>query len=644
LIKQQTIQEIQQRIDILDVVGNFIRLKKRGANYLGNCPFHNEKTPSFTVSPSKEIYKCFGCGKSGNAISFVMEHEKYSYVEALRWLANRYNIEIEETELSTEQILEKQTSDSLFIINQFAQQFFTKQLYESEEGKDIALTYLQERGFTNQVINTFQVGFNPVHELSLSKAATEAQFKQDLLQKAGLSVLRNSQLIDNYRGRIIFPIHNISGKILGFGARIIGNTAQGPKYINTPENEIYIKSRLLYGMYFARQPIGNANECLLVEGYTDVISMHQAGVQNVVASGGTALTPEQLQLIKKYTKNLTIIYDGDAAGIKAAMRGLNLALEAGLYVKLVLLPDGDDPDSYARKYGGEAFKQFVQASKQDVVTFQLQIMLKEAGNDSRKKAEAINTIAESISKINKTEDFSRQQDYVKQCASILQIEEAGLHQLVNKFIKENITKQERSTVKHIEEAAHVTSEENEIADDELLALITKVDAQEKAILKSLIEFGHKPWKETQTVADYIIETLTEEDLIEDPEMGLLLKTYMNQYNAFKENVDSKFFTYHENDHIRSLVIDLLEEKYQMSANWEEKEKRIIKKKEDNYLEEVTDNLRYLKIRKIKKMLTANEEEMKILDGEELEVSIKVQLKLMQYLKDLTQQKDIRIIN
>ncbi len=643
MIKQQTIQEIQQRIDILDVVGNFIRLKKRGANYLGNCPFHNEKTPSFTVSASKEIYKCFGCGKSGNAISFIMEHEKYSYVEALRWLANRYNIEIEETELSTEQILEKQTSESLFILNQFAQQFFTKQLLESEEGKDIALTYLQERGFTEKVIADFQLGFNPVHEASLSKAAIEALFKQEILQKAGLSVFRNNTLSDNYRGRIIFPIHNISGKILGFGARVIGNADSGPKYINTPENEIYVKSRLLYGMYFARQPIGKEDECLLVEGYTDVISMHQAGVQNVVASGGTALTPDQLLLIKKYTKNLTIVYDGDAAGIKAAMRGLNLALESGLYVKLVLLPNSEDPDSYAKKYGGEAFKQFIQSNKQDVVTFQLHIMLKEAGNDSRKKSEAINTIAESISKINKTEDFSRQQDYIKQCASILEIEEAGLHQLVNKFIKDNITKQERTTFNRVNDAESVFNEESEIADDDLLALITKVDAQEKAILKSLIEFGTKTWNETQTVADYVIETLTEEDLIEDAEMDLLLQTYIGLYNIHKNDIDHKHFTYHENELVRSMVIDLLEEKYQMSANWEVKEKRIIKKKEDNYIEEVADNIRYLKMRKIKKMITANEEEMRTLEGEDLEMSINVQLKLMQYLKALTLQKDIRII-
>ena len=371
MISQNTIQQILGRIDIIDVVGSFVKLKKRGTNFLGLCPFHNERTPSFTVSPSKEIYKCFGCGKSGNTISFLMEHEKYSYVDSLRWLANRYGIEIEETFATDEQRQQVQVADSLYIINNFAQQFFTKTLFETEEGRDIGLSYLKERGFREDIIRKFQLGYNPEARDAFTKAAIAGQYNTELLLKTGLVVNRNDQLMDNYRGRVIFPVHNHSGKILGFGARILKKNDKAPKYINTPENEIYVKSKILYGSYFARQAIDKADECLLVEGYTDVVSLHQSGIENVVASGGTSLTPDQLRLIRKYTNNLTIIYDGDAAGVKAALRGLDLALEEGLNVKLVLIPDKEDPDSYVNKVGALAFTDFVRDNKKDFILFQL---------------------------------------------------------------------------------------------------------------------------------------------------------------------------------------------------------------------------------------------------------------------------------
>ena len=440
IIAQNTIQQILSRVDIIDIIGTFVKLKKRGANYLGLCPFHNEKSPSFTVSPAKEIYKCFGCGRSGNSISFLMEAEKYSYVEALRWLANKYGVEIEETETSPEYKQQQQAADSLYIINNFAQQFFSTQLFETDEGQDIALSYLKQRGFREDTIKKFQLGYNPEAKDAFSKAALAAQYNQEYLLKSGLVNNREGVLNDNYRGRIIFPIHNQSGKVLGFGARIIKKNDKAPKYINTPENEIYIKSKVLYGSYFARQPIDKADECLLVEGYTDVVSLHQAGIENVVASGGTALTPDQLRLIKKYTNNLTIIYDGDNAGVKAALRGLDLALEEGLNVQLVLIPDGEDPDSYVNKVGSSAFTTFIATNKKDVILFQLNIALAEAGNDNNKKSLVINQIAETIAKINKLEDFSKQQAYIKQSAEILKIEESGLIALVNKHIKERFIK------------------------------------------------------------------------------------------------------------------------------------------------------------------------------------------------------------
>src|SRR5690606_28847162 len=395
-------------IDIIEIIDSFVKLKRRGANYLGLCPFHNEKTPSFTVSPAKEIYKCFGCGKSGNAITFIMEHEKYSYLEAIKWLADKYNVEIEERETSPEYKAQQQVSESLFIINNFAREFFTDQLIHQEEGINVGLSYLKERGFRGDIIDKFQLGYNPEARDTFAYAALENQYNKDLLIKSGLVVSRENGLQDNYRGRIIFPIHNQSGKILGFGARLIRKNDRAPKYINTPENEIYVKSKVLYGLWFARQAIDKAEECLLVEGYTDVVSLHQAGVENVVASGGTSLTMDQLRLVKKYTNNLTIIYDGDSAGVKAALRGLDLALEEGLNVKLVLIPDKEDPDSYVNKVGAAAFREFIAAEKKDFILFQLEVALKEAGGDSARKATLVNQIAETISKINKAEDFTRQ--------------------------------------------------------------------------------------------------------------------------------------------------------------------------------------------------------------------------------------------
>ncbi|HUB59814.1 MAG TPA: DNA primase, partial [Puia sp.] len=515
MISQQTIQQILSRIDIIEIIGGFVKLKKRGVNYLGLCPFHNEKTPSFTVSPVKEIYKCFGCGRSGNTISFLMEHEKYSYAEALRWLAARYNVEVEEKELSPELRQQQQIAESLYIINGFAQKFFSDTLFAPGEGQDIGLSYLKERGFHSDIIRKFQLGYNPDQRDVFARAAVAAQYNPELLVKTGLVVQREEKLVDNYRGRIIFPVHNHTGKIIGFGARIIRNNDRAPKYINTPENEIYIKSKILYGSWLARQAIDNRDECLLVEGYTDVISLHQAGVENVVASGGTSLTADQLRLIKKYTNHLTIIYDGDSAGIKAALRGLDMALEEGLDVKLVLIPDKEDPDSYVRLVGAAAFREFIAANKKDFILFQLEVALKDVAGDTNKKAEVVNRMAETISRINKAEDFTRQQDYIRQCAEILRIEEAGLHTLVNKFIRERVAKQEnRAAAREAagEQAAadSTTRPADDLpADDESLSLLFRHEQNERGMIRNLLDFGLRSWDERQSVADYILAECAE---------------------------------------------------------------------------------------------------------------------------------------
>ena len=636
MIPQNTIQQILNRLDIIDVIGGFVKLKKRGANYLGLCPFHNEKTPSFTVSPSKELYKCFGCGKAGNTISFIMEHEKYSYVEALKWLANKYGIEIEETFQSDEQRQQMQVADSLYIVNAFARDFFSRQLFETEEGQDIGLSYLKERGFREDIIRKFQLGYSPEQRDAFTKEALAKQYNAELLVKTGLVVNRNDQLADNYRGRVIFPVHNHSGKVLGFGARILKSNDKAPKYINTPENEIYIKSKILYGSYFARQAIDKQDECLLVEGYTDVVSLHQAGIENVVASGGTSLTPDQLRLIRKYTDNLTIIYDGDAAGVKAALRGLDLALEEGLNVKLVLIPDNDDPDSYVNKVGVTAFREYIVKNKKDVILFQLEVALKDAGNDSVKKSEVVNRMAETISKINKVEDFTKQQDYIKQCSEILKIEESGMHALVNKFIRDRIATQERKQpFEENKQQDFSTGQTVDNYDDATFNLLFKDELQEREVARILLEYGIRKWDESKLVAEHIFEEMMDESLIDNADVVRLIAAFKEALKSHPDTANRNYFIYHPDTKLSSLAVSLLNFPYEESEHWKrefsqstgyqqtlftqsyedfikavapENEERLMgfsKSDEDRTNEAVESALNYLKLRKIKKMLLEN---------------------------------------
>lgn len=633
MISQNTIQQILSRIDIIDIVGTFVKLKKRGANYIGNCPFHNEKSPSFTVSPVKEIYKCFGCGRSGNSIGFLMEHEKYSYVEALRWLAQKYSVEIEETETTPEQKLHQQAADSLYIINSFAQQFFSDVLFNTEEGRDIGLSYLKERGFREEVIKKFQLGFNPEANDSFTKAALAAQYNLELLQKSGLVTVRDERPRDNYRGRIIFPIHNQSGKVLGFGARILKTNDKAPKYINTPENDIYVKSKVLYGSYFARQAIDKADECLLVEGYTDVVSLHQAGIENVVASGGTALTPDQLRLIKKYTNNLTIIYDGDGAGIKAALRGLDLALEESLNVKLVLIPDKEDPDSYVNKVGPAAFIEFIADNKKDFILFQLENSLRDAGNDTTKKSAVVNQIAETISKINKTEDFTKQQDYIKQASQLLKIEEDGLHALVNKFLRDKITKEENRIGRENANDAFLKSEQPFEIEDDALLLLNKDEQYERAMVRSILEFGLNEWNEEQKVADHVFAEIDNnqlEELIDNKSLINILNTYKAWYNAGIEPTP-KTFLYHENLEMSALVLSIMDFSVEISHNWSRVYEGKIHTREDLYKEEVFSTLNYLKLRKIKRLIDENQRDLEKAHTDEEQL---VLLQTHQHLKQM----------
>lgn len=635
MISPNTIQQITNRIDIIDIIGEFIKLKKRGTNYLGLCPFHGEKSPSFTVSPAKEIFKCFGCGKSGNSISFLMEHEKYSYVEALRWLAERYNIEIEETQKTPEQIQQFQVADSLHAINHFAQKFFADQLLQSEDGQQIALSYLKERGFREDILLKFQVGYNPEKKDALTKELLANQFNPELLVKTGLVSNRNNELADNYRGRIIFPIHNNSGKVIGFGARIIGKNDRAPKYINTPENEIYVKSKILYGSYFARTAIDKADECLLVEGYTDVVSLHQAGIENVVASGGTSLTIDQLRLIKKYTNNLTIIYDGDSAGIKAALRGLDLALEESLNVKLVLIPDKEDPDSYVNKVGATAFNEFIAASKKDFILFQLEVLMKEAGTDVTKKSEVTNQIAETISKLSRAEDFTKQQDYIKQCSFLLKIDETGFTNLVNKYKRDKIVKEDKKLP--FDEAAFLQQNAVEPSDEfgDTFALFQQDDLFEKNVIRVLLDYGLKPFDIEKTIAAYIFEEL-EQFHFENPVYEQILDIYKDWYNKGLEPTTNTML-YHDDEVIRNIIVNISMHPFELSQRWDEKMEGMKILTRDVSVSDTLTSLNYFKLRKIKKMYEQNQRDMENAGFEEQLKLIELHKQLKEFERQITLQ-------
>ena len=634
MITSNTIQQITNRIDIIDVVGEFVKLKKRGTNFIGNCPFHNEKSPSFTVSPSKEIYKCFGCGKSGNTITFLMEHEKYSYVESLRWLAARYNIEIEETESSPAQKLAQQVADSLYAINNFAMDFFAKQYWETEAGESIAQSYMQHRGFLKSIVEKFKIGYNPSDKDSLAKALIQNQFNPELFAKTGLVVERNGEWQDNYRDRIIFPIHNTTGKIIGFGARQIAKNDKSPKYINSPENDIYVKSKILYGSYFARTAIDKQNECLLVEGYTDVVSLHQAGIENVVASGGTSLTIDQLRLIKKYTLNLTIIYDGDAAGVKAALRGLDMALEEGLNVQLVLIPDKEDPDSYVNNVGPDAFREFVQSDKKDFVLFQLEVQLKEVGGDLNKKNSLVNQIAETLSKINKPEDFTKLQEYVRKCASLLRIDETGLTQLVNKFKRDKIVKEEKK-MSYDEAAILMPSLPQGQEQQEDTDLFTDKDlAHEKNLVKLIIDYGNELTKENKLVAQWIFDEI-ESFPLENEDMVYLVEAYKKWFYDGKLP-NGKTLQYHEDERVQKWVVSLFEPDHELSTRWNEKLGKPEREEVKDIINEIEIGLMYFKLRKVKKMISQNQMDLETAPEKEQIQLLQIHKHLKEVERALTQ--------
>ncbi len=598
MISPASIQEVLNRADIVDVVGQFVRLKKRGINYIANCPFHNEKTPSFSVSATKGIYKCFGCGKAGNVVTFIQDHEKLTYPEAIRWLADYYKIQLEETERSPEQQQQQLAEESLRILNEYAAQYFSDILLNTEEGQAIGLSYFKHRGFNKNIIERFRLGYNPESGEAFYREATGKGHNAALLEKAGLvKEGRGNSYYDVYRGRVIFPIQSMTGRVLGFGARILKSNDRAPKYINTPENELYNKSRVLYGMYQSRQAIAKQDECLLVEGYTDVISLHQGGVENVVSSSGTSLTEGQLKIIGQLTKNITILYDGDAAGVKAALRGLDMALGQSFNVQLVLLPEGEDPDSYVQKSGAAKFHEYVKDHKQDVISFRMEVGMKEVGTDPVLKSKLVNEIAESISRINKTEDFALQSHYIRTAASKLNVEEEGFVNLVNKYIREKIDKDQRQYRNDepapLPETVAATQQQSYI-DDRNRGEVE----QEWELVRILLEHGHKGYEGYPHCAE-VIQQRVDPDLIETELARQIYDSYFNYMSTYHVHPTTAYFTSLPDIAVQHKVATLLQTHTDISPKWKENYGIETMHGDMNYINEIDSTLMYFEMKKIK---------------------------------------------
>ena len=579
MIDPLTVSRIMDAARIEEVVSDYVTLRRRGVNLIGLCPFHDEKTGSFTVSPAKGIFKCFGCGKGGNAVHFIMEYEQVSYYEALKLLAKKYNIEVQERELTDEEKNAQNDRESMFMLNDFARKFFTEQLYKTEEGQNIGMAYFRERGFRDDMIRKFQLGYCPERRDAFNKAALGAGYKTTYIEKTGLAYANDhGQMTDRFHGRVIFPVHTLSGKVVAFGGRILKKDNKIAKYVNSPESEIYHKSNELYGIFFAKQAIVKQDCCYLVEGYTDVISMHQAGIENVVASSGTSLTTGQIRLLHRFTENITILYDGDNAGIKASLRGIDMLLEEGLNIKVLLLPDGEDPDSFARKNNAADFIAYIQQHQVDFIRFKTNLLLQDAGNDPIKRSQLIQDIVRSISVI--PSNIVRQV-YIKDCSNLLDIDEKTLIHAINNL---KIEKKEKDFQKQKSEEARQATAANETdkSDEKpagtipdalqatTLTTASKFEAEARNIIQTLIRYGEKELYvqpetgEPVSVGEYIIHELEMDGIVFDNPL------YMQIIDEFKAHchdegfVAEKFYKFHVNDKISQLAIDLIAEKYTLS--------------------------------------------------------------------------------
>lgn len=643
MITKDTIEQIIETARIEEVVGDFISLKKRGTNYIGLCPFHNEKTPSFTVSPAKGIYKCFGCGAAGNAVNFVMEHEKTSYPDALRYLAQKYNIPVEENVLNTEQVAQQNEKESLYIATAFAQKHFTYNLHYTDEGRSVGLSYFKERGFNLPTIEKFQLGYAIDDYQNLTDKAKEKGYSLIYLEKTGLVKQKDERYFDFFRARVIFPIHNITGKVIGFGARTLKEDKKEPKYLNSPETDIYNKSNMLYGIYFAKKAILANDNCYLVEGYTDVISLHQAGIENVVASSGTSLTTGQIRLIKRYTNNITILYDGDAAGIKASFRGIDMILEEGMNVKVVLFPDGNDPDSYSRKVSTQELQDFITKQAKDFLLFKTGLLYEEAKNDPVKKASLIKEIVSSIALIP---DTIMRSVYIKECSRLFDIAEQTLIFELNKLLRKKIKSVQdehslpEATETHLINQLEKTEEK---VQDELLP-------QERDLVRLLLNYADKQLefeienedKQKEllviTVAEYILFELQQDGLeLKTPE----LKAIVDEYILALENdlilTDSYFIQKTENG-LNKTVIDMVSLPYTISPKWNEKYRIRTKTESDKISLTVRNAVYSYKLKYIMQLIYKLQQQLKLdLTPEETDEILKQQLLLNQVKKIISEE-------
>lgn len=583
-------------VRIEEVVGDFVNLKKRGANLIGVCPFHKEKTPSFIVSPAKGIFKCFGCGKAGDSVRFVMEHEHYSYPEALRYLANKYGIIIEEKEKSPEELMAQNEREKMFNINTFAQQYFSDTMKNNDEGLAVGMSYFRERGFRDTIINKFQLGYCLNQRDAFIQHAIKNGYSKDILLKVGLASGNEERMYDKYQGRVIFPIHNLTGKVIGFGARILSSDKTKAKYLNSPESEIYNKSQTLYGIYFAKNEISRQDNCILVEGYADVLSMHQAGIENTVASSGTSLTTEQIRLISRYTKNITILYDGDSAGIHAALRGTDMILEEGMNVRIVVLPPDEDPDSFVQHNPIEVVRDYIDKNSKDFISFKTQLLLKDAVNNPIKKAEVVKDIVNSISVIP---DAIFRATYIKECSRMMEMPEQTLINELNKILRAKFRK--NNEPQQYQEI--VTNDIVTEPQERVIETITTGFYQEQELVKLLLTYGDKEIDINGldengnqviykvNVASMIIDDLKNDDLLFKDETHKIIFDIFDK--ALDEGILPKqqFFVSHENINIAELAANLLSSPYKLD-NWDKKEIKV--KTEEDVLSKlvITSVLRF----------------------------------------------------
>ena len=587
MIDKTTIDRIQDTAQIVEVVSDFVTLKKRGVNYLGLCPFHDDRTPSFSVSPAKNICKCFSCGEGGTAVHFIMKHEQLTYYEALKYLAKKYNIEVREREMTDEEKVLESERESMFIINEYARTYFEKLLHEHPEGKSVGLSYFKERGFRDDIIKKFELGYALEDRGAFSADALNRGYKKDFLVKTGLSAggENNGPLYDRFRGRVIFPVHTLSGKVVAFGGRILRNSDRLAKYVNSPESEIYSKSRELYGLFFAKKAIVKADNCFLVEGYTDVLSMHQAGIENVVSSSGTALTTGQIRLIRRFSQNMTVLYDGDAAGITAALRGIDLLLEEGLNVKVVLLPKGEDPDSFARKQNAESFNKFIEDNEVDFIRFKTQLLLDETKDDPIKRAGLISNIVESIALIP---DGIKRSVYMKSSASLLEINEKLLIQEVNKIRNRSYNQRQRPMRPVTEQPKENDSKDKPEKEKsvESSRRRTRIESYEREIIRYMVRYGMKyifqrfekqkikKGKQTEEIDVLVEEGSTVIEFVHSDLERDNIKIHNPLYEqifeeAYRESANTnfdpaKYFMSHSDEEISKLATEMLNDRYQLS--------------------------------------------------------------------------------